>query len=109
MLGIARIGIHDNFFSLGGHSLKAMTLMSRLNKHFGVNIPLRELFESPTVEGLARKIREAEEDVRKAIQPAGKKPYYPVSSAQKRMFVLQDLDDAGTGYNMPGVFIVAAS
>ena len=107
VLGIARIGIHDNFFSLGGHSLKAMTLMSRLNKHFGVNIPLRELFESPTAEGLARKIREAEEDVRKAIQPAGKKPYYPVSSAQKRMFVLQDLDDAGTGYNMPGVFIVS--
>ncbi|NOU71105.1 amino acid adenylation domain-containing protein [Paenibacillus sp. LMG 31458] len=106
VLGIARIGIHDNFFSLGGHSLKAMTLMSRLNKHFGVNIPLRELFESPTTEGLARKIREAEEDVRKAIQPAGKKPYYPVSSAQKRMFVLQDLDDAGTGYNMPGVFII---
>ncbi|MFD0698798.1 amino acid adenylation domain-containing protein, partial [Paenibacillus sp. GCM10027628] len=106
VLGIGRIGIHDNFFSLGGHSLKAMTLMTRLNKHFGVNIPLRALFESPTAEGLARKIREAEEDDSKAIQPAGRKPYYPVSSAQKRMFVLRDLDDAGIGYNMPGVFIV---
>ncbi|MBD0378729.1 non-ribosomal peptide synthetase [Paenibacillus sedimenti] len=106
VLGAGRIGIHDNFFSLGGHSLKAMTLMARLNKHFSVDMPLRALFESPTVEGLARKIREAEEADSKAIQPAGNKPYYPVSSAQKRMFVLQDLDDAGIGYHMPGVFIV---
>ncbi|MEW9702890.1 amino acid adenylation domain-containing protein, partial [Paenibacillus sp. SI8] len=106
VLGVERVGIHDNFFSLGGHSLKAMTLMSRINKHFNADIPLRMLFESPTAEGLARKIREAEEDVRQAIHPAEIKPYYPVSSAQKRMFVLQDLDDAGIGYNMPGVFII---
>jgi acyl carrier protein len=53
ILGLNQVGIHDNFFELGGHSLLATQVISRLRKVFEVEIPLRTLFESPTVEKLA--------------------------------------------------------
>ena len=56
LLGLARVGIHDNFFDLGGHSLLATQLMSRLREAFDVSISLGVLFDDPSVEGLAAAI-----------------------------------------------------
>ncbi|MEC0280988.1 condensation domain-containing protein, partial [Bacillus halotolerans] len=97
------VGIHDNFFDRGGHSLKATALVSRIAKEFGVQVPLKDVFAHPTVEGLASVISEGTESPYEAIKPAEKCETYPVSSAQKRMYVLQQLEDGGTGYNMPAV------
>ncbi|AWM17149.1 non-ribosomal peptide synthetase [Bacillus inaquosorum] len=97
------VGIHDNFFDRGGHSLKATALVSRIAKEFDVQVALKDVFAHPTVEGLASVIREGTDSPYEAMKPAEKREAYPVSSAQKRIYVLQQLEDGGIGYNMPAM------
>ncbi len=56
VLGLPRIGVKDNFFDIGGHSLRATTLTAKLHKEMGVSLPLREVFRSPTIEEMAETI-----------------------------------------------------
>jgi amino acid adenylation domain-containing protein len=70
VLSLDRVGIHDNFFELGGHSLKATQVMSRLSAAFHVELPLRALFESPTIAGLAAIITQRQIEKSKDSQPA---------------------------------------
>ncbi|HKY28111.1 MAG TPA: amino acid adenylation domain-containing protein [Pyrinomonadaceae bacterium] len=62
LLKVNAVGVHDNFFDLGGHSLLATQLVSRMRKEFQMEIPLRSLFETPTVAALAEKIEQATAD-----------------------------------------------
>jgi len=55
-LSVPQPSVHDNFFELGGHSLLATRLMTRINRNFGIQLPLRELFDNPTIESLAQAI-----------------------------------------------------
>ena len=59
LLEVDRIGVHDNFFDLGGHSLLAVQLMFRLSNALGVGLPMHNIFEAPTVEGLADRFEDA--------------------------------------------------
>ncbi|MCK4261027.1 MAG: amino acid adenylation domain-containing protein, partial [Halanaerobiales bacterium] len=106
ILGIEKIGITDNFFELGGHSLKATSLVSKIYKEFDVELPLREVFKSPTIKELSEYIRISEKSIYSAIESIGEKEYYQVSSAQKRLFVLNQMNDANTSYNIPGVMMI---
>src|SRR6185295_4285596 len=56
VLGVEKLGIHDNFFDLGGHSLLATRVMSRVRQTFDVEMPLRSVFEAPTVAEMARRV-----------------------------------------------------
>jgi amino acid adenylation domain-containing protein len=101
VLGRDEPGIHDDFFLVGGNSLKATGLISHINKEFNVKVPLPELFLRPTVKYLARYIEGAEKANYVSIEPAPQKEYHPTSSQQKRMYFLQQIDVTGTPYNCP--------
>jgi acyl carrier protein len=70
LLGLARVGIHDNFFESGGHSLLATQLISRVREKFQVEIALRQLFERPTIELFATVIEEAQHGRKELQTPA---------------------------------------
>ncbi|WP_346868751.1 amino acid adenylation domain-containing protein [Clostridium sp. UBA5119] len=104
ILGIEKISINDNFFEIGGHSLKATMLMSKIHKHLNKEVPLKELFKSPTIKDLSNYIENAEENLYSKIEKVEEKEYYEASSAQKRMYMLQQFDKNSVAYNMPAVF-----
>ncbi|HLP60675.1 MAG TPA: condensation domain-containing protein, partial [Candidatus Deferrimicrobium sp.] len=95
------IGIDDNFFHLGGHSLKATALVSKIHKELNVKIPLVEIFRIPTIRELAGYIKGMTRDIHAAIEPVEKREYYVLSSAQERIYFLQQFDLTATGYNIP--------
>ncbi len=101
------VGIDDNFFALGGHSLKAAALTARIHKYLDIKISLEELFKNPTIRELAANIKKRRDlQVYSAVEPGEEKDYYPVSSAQQRLYILQQKDDIGTAYNMPTVLLL---
>ena len=98
-----KIGINDNFFLLGGHSLRGTLLTSMIHKGFDVLLPLAEVFMKPTILELAEVINGMAKDKYTPIEPGEKKDYYVLSSAQKRLYFLQQLTPEGTVYNMPQI------
>ena len=109
LLGITNISVNDDFFELGGHSLKAMMLVSRIHKVLAVDIPLREVFRAPTIRKLALYVKSTEKSAYASISPAKEQEFYPVSSAQKRLYMLQLYEGGGTNYNMPIVAAIEGS
>ncbi|MDQ1353206.1 MAG: hypothetical protein QG657_3512, partial [Acidobacteriota bacterium] len=95
------LSVTADFFQLGGHSLKATLLMSKIHKAFDINMPLKEIFMTPTVRGLSGYVSRSAKDRYISISSAEKKEYYPLSSAQKRLYVLHRMDEKGVGYNIP--------
>ncbi|MGF7047827.1 fengycin family lipopeptide synthetase D [Paenibacillus sp. DS2015] len=104
ILRVERIGIYDNFFELGGHSLKAMSLAARIHKEMNVDVPLRDLFAYSTLEAMAAHIGKLEISVYSSIETLPEQSHYPVSSAQKRVYVLEQLEGLFTSYNMSSAF-----
>ncbi|MCP4150305.1 MAG: AMP-binding protein, partial [bacterium] len=95
-----KISIKNNFFEIGGHSLKAITMMTAIHKQLGVKLTLEEIFKTLTVEQMAKTVRDNKKEAYLTIEPAEQKTYYPLSSAQKRLYILQQMDENSTGYNM---------
>ncbi|WP_420850658.1 amino acid adenylation domain-containing protein [Paenibacillus lutrae] len=103
VLGPVTVGVKDNFFDLGGHSLRATTLVSKIHKELNVAFPLREVFRCSTVEEMAQAIARMEEGSYASIPVAEAREYYPLSSAQKRLFIQHQLEGAQQLYNMPEI------
>ncbi|WP_391204476.1 amino acid adenylation domain-containing protein [Psychrobacillus sp. L4] len=101
ILDTEKISINDNFFHLGGHSLKATVLMAKVHKELDVEIPLKVLFDNPTISGLSEFIKNAQKNQYVTIEKAEERAFYKASSSQKRMYTLQQMDKQSTAYNMP--------
>jgi amino acid adenylation domain-containing protein len=108
VLGIKKylISMDSNFFQLGGHSLKATILISKIHKKLNVKVPLAEIFKKPVLTELCQFIAAEEKGLYASIEKAEKKEYYRLSSAQKRLYLLHQIDPTSTAYNIPAVFIL---
>jgi amino acid adenylation domain-containing protein len=104
VLATDQISIYDNFFEIGGHSLKAIKLVSRINNILKVKIGIKNIFINPTIEKLAKLIQEAAYVVYDEIVPVGEQEHYEVSHAQKRLWILAQLEEDQTTYNVPVVY-----
>ncbi|HVR99977.1 MAG TPA: non-ribosomal peptide synthase/polyketide synthase [Thermoanaerobaculia bacterium] len=100
-----RVGTEENFFELGGHSLLATQVMSRIRQAFGVELPLRILFERPTVSGLAdeveRGLRGGESAETPPIVRVPRDRDLPLSFAQQRLWFIDQLEPGSPAYNLP--------
>ncbi|HVS00902.1 MAG TPA: amino acid adenylation domain-containing protein, partial [Thermoanaerobaculia bacterium] len=104
VLGLERVGVEDDFFELGGHSLLATRVVSRVREVFGITVPLRALFETSTVEGLARRIELEERGaVLQTIPRADRSAPLPLSFAQERLWLIDQLEPDSARYNLPVV------
>ncbi len=101
-----KIGIDSNFFELGGHSLNATSMISKIHKEFNVRIAFVDVFTKPTVKDLSDFIKKGEENIYASVQTVEEKEYYPVSAAQKRMFLLNRIKGNNVSDNTPEVYQV---
>jgi surfactin family lipopeptide synthetase A len=100
LLAVSKPGINDNFFDFGGHSLNGMTLLSSIHKRLNVEIPITELFNRPTIKEISDYIKSSGEDSYFSVAAVEKKDYYPLSSAQSRLVVLDNIAENSTAYNL---------
>jgi amino acid adenylation domain-containing protein/non-ribosomal peptide synthase protein (TIGR01720 family) len=103
ILGIeqVKISVTKPFFELGGNSLNIMTLISRIHREFDIRITLAEVFNNSTIRQQAEIIAGETQKVRyTSIRPVEKKEHYVLSSAQKRLYVIQHMELQNTAYNM---------
>ncbi|MES1240935.1 MAG: non-ribosomal peptide synthase/polyketide synthase [Acidobacteriota bacterium] len=96
-----RVGLGESFFELGGHSLLASRTLARLRSAFGVDLPLRSFFLDPTVEGVARRVEEARRSEREIppIPRVSRDRRIPLSYAQERLWLVDQLQPGNTAYN----------
>jgi tyrocidine synthetase-3 len=108
ILGVDTISIHANFMELGGHSLLIISLLSRVQQVFNVELRLQDIFMNPTIKGQARLIKSSGKSpvTTAAIEPAEEKTLYRASPTQTRMYALSRLKGIGVTYNLTGFMIL---
>ncbi|WP_301184563.1 non-ribosomal peptide synthetase [Streptomyces sp. NL15-2K] len=99
ILGVPEVGIDDSFFDLGGHSLLATRLVNRIRSAFGAEVPVRAVFEAPSVAALKDRLTDAE-TARQRLAPAERPAVIPLSHAQRRLWFIDSVEDTAGSYNI---------
>jgi amino acid adenylation domain-containing protein len=104
VLGVRGVGVDANFFEVGGHSLKATQVISRIRESFRVQLPLRTIFEAPSIETLAanveRALRAGERLTESPLRRVSRETAIPLSLAQQRLWFLHELEPESAAYNI---------
>jgi acyl carrier protein len=111
VLDVKLVGVRDDFFDLGGHSLLATQVVSRVREAFRTSLPIRLLFESPTIEALAAYLesdrRASAETAAPPLAPVPRDAALPLSFAQQRLWFLDQLEPGSAAYNIPAAVRLA--
>nr|WP_264085189.1 non-ribosomal peptide synthetase [Kibdelosporangium phytohabitans] len=99
LLGLRTVGAEDDFFALGGHSLLAVRLVSRIRTVFGAELTISDVFDTPTVRGIAALLGRERE--RPALVPVTRPDPMPLSPAQQRLWFIHRMDGPSPTYNVP--------
>ncbi|GAE32619.1 long-chain-fatty-acid-CoA ligase [Halalkalibacter hemicellulosilyticusJCM 9152] len=100
VLEIPNINLNEHFYDLGGDSLTATNLHARIQKEFGIEFPLSEILINPSIESLAKKLKEKSTNTLIPIPLTNEKDYYPMSPQQSRMYMQQEMHPNLTNYNV---------
>ena len=103
VLNLQKISIEESFFDAGGDSLDAISLAARIAKNLNVQILVRKIFEYPTIRELGEYIGRKTKNAYKEIKRIPEADYYELSSSQKRLYILSQIEKDGIPYNMPGI------
>ncbi len=108
VLGVEEVGPDDRFFDLGGHSLKAIQVLSAIEKRLGARLNLSHLFLQPTVRGLTGLVHERLLEGRRdeQIEPAAEAASYPLSPAQRPVWLSQQMHPGTTVFHVPGGLVL---
>ena len=111
ILNIKNISATDNFFEIGGHSLLATQVISRITDSFKIELPLRDIFQAPTVEQLALRVRAAQLETEQIqtvpLKPVQRNQKLPLSFAQQRLWFLDQLEPGSPFYNIPSAYSIS--
>ncbi|WP_462155480.1 amino acid adenylation domain-containing protein [Pseudoalteromonas piscicida] len=105
LTGAPEVGLHDSFFSIGGHSLLAMQLLNELRAQLSVEVSLKQVFANPSVFELSEMLANSQSQFSlPRLQPAPSQPNYPLSFAQRRLWFVDQLQGHSNQYNLQGIF-----
>jgi amino acid adenylation domain-containing protein len=104
--GLRQVGVDDDFFELGGDSLKAVIITNQIHRETDVRVPLEELFKRPTIRSLSHYIEMAEKDIYQDFPRVEDRDFYPITPAQNRQYILQQLEPDNSGYNLGAAYII---
>lgn len=106
IIGVENPSVKDNFFEIGGHSITATKLVSRIYEQLKVKIEIKDVFLYPTIYKLANYVQHLEKKFNIDIPIVQKSESYSISNAQKRLWIFSQLNKKSTAYNMSGVYSV---
>lgn len=104
VLNVPKVGIEDNFFALGGHSILASQLASQVRLQLNINLTMRQLFETPTIAGLLQQHPSSSLTSLPELLPANRDLPLSLSYAQQRMWFIDQFGKGSVQYNMPAAF-----